>query len=84
MEKFKQTFLSKKGLIIVAGAAAAVLVAVVLFFAINSVRNSGNHVKGVDVSAYQGDIDWKKLADQDIYFAFIKATEGKTMWTKIL
>lgn len=49
----------------------------VLFFAINSVRNSGNHVKGVDVSAYQGDIDWKKLADQDIYFAFIKATEGK-------
>lgn len=77
MEKFKQPFLSKKGLIIVAGAAAAILVAVVLFFAINSVRNSGNHVKGVDVSAYQGDINWKKLADQDIYFAFIKATEGK-------
>lgn len=64
MEKFRQMFLSKKGLIIVAGAAAAILVAVVLFFAVNSARSSDNHVKGVDVSAYQGDINWKKLADR--------------------
>lgn len=33
-------------------------------------------VKGVDVSSYQGDIDWKVLASQNIDFAFIKATEG--------
>lgn len=33
-------------------------------------------VRGVDVSAYQGDIDWEILADQGIHFAFIKATEG--------
>ena len=33
-------------------------------------------VKGVDVSSYQGDIDWQTLARQNIQFAFIKATEG--------
>lgn len=31
---------------------------------------------GVDVSHYQGDIDWKSLEEQDVSFAFIKATEG--------
>jgi lysozyme len=33
-------------------------------------------VRGVDVSSYQGIIDWKILSKQDIQFAFIKATEG--------
>lgn len=33
-------------------------------------------VHGVDVSEYQGEIDWEVLAEQDIQFAFIKATEG--------
>ena len=33
-------------------------------------------VRGVDVSAYQGTIDWKKLSEQNIQFAYIKATEG--------
>lgn len=33
-------------------------------------------VKGVDVSAHQGRIDWQILAGEDIDFAFIKATEG--------
>ena len=28
-------------------------------------------VRGVDVSAYQGEIDWQTLAAQDIDFAFI-------------
>lgn len=31
---------------------------------------------GVDVSHYQGTIDWAELAGQDLDFAFIKATEG--------
>lgn len=31
---------------------------------------------GVDVSRYQGTIDWAELAGQDLDFAFIKATEG--------
>ncbi len=33
-------------------------------------------VRGVDVSAYQGRIDWQTLADGGISFAYIKATEG--------
>lgn len=33
-------------------------------------------VRGVDVSVYQGQIDWQTLAAQNISFAFIKATEG--------
>lgn len=33
-------------------------------------------VTGVDVSHYQGNIDWPTLARQNLDFAFIKATEG--------
>lgn len=39
-------------------------------------------VKGVDVSSYQGDIDWDTLSKQDISFAFIKATEGSSFVDK--
>lgn len=35
-------------------------------------------VRGVDVSHYQGNIDWSILNDENIYFAFIKATEGSS------
>lgn len=34
-------------------------------------------VRGIDVSHHQGEIDWKKLAEQDVGFAYIKATEGE-------
>jgi lysozyme len=44
---------------------------------------SGNHRKprdypihGIDVSKFQGDIDWSKVADSGVKFAWIKATEG--------
>ncbi|MBQ2941986.1 MAG: glycoside hydrolase family 25 [Clostridia bacterium] len=33
-------------------------------------------VVGIDVSNYQGEIDWEKIAGQNIDFAFIKCTEG--------
>ena len=33
-------------------------------------------VRGVDVSSYQGEINWRELESQNISFAFIKATEG--------
>lgn len=33
---------------------------------------------GIDVSHYQGDIDWEKIKEQGIDFAFIKATEGSS------
>jgi len=39
-------------------------------------------VKGVDVSSYQGEIDWDILSTQDISFAFIKATEGSSFVDK--
>lgn len=35
-------------------------------------------VRGVDVSYYQGEIDWQVLAGERIDFAFIKATEGSS------
>ena len=46
---------------------------VVLF---NNPSNMEFPVRGVDVSSYQGTIDWNVLASQNIQFAFIKATEG--------
>lgn len=36
-------------------------------------------VFGVDVSVYQGDVDWPAMAGQGVDFAFIKATEGSSL-----
>lgn len=36
----------------------------------------GYSVYGIDVSKYQGKIDWKAVKQQGVHFAFIKATEG--------
>lgn len=36
-------------------------------------------IRGVDVSTYQGNIDWEVLSAQGISFAFIKATEGSSL-----
>jgi lysozyme len=33
-------------------------------------------VQGIDVSYWQGDIDWQKVGEAGIHFAYIKATEG--------
>lgn len=35
-------------------------------------------IRGVDVSHYQGEIDWDILSKEDISFAYIKATEGSS------
>ncbi|MDE7428644.1 MAG: hypothetical protein K2N00_05135 [Lachnospiraceae bacterium] len=35
-------------------------------------------IRGVDVSHYQGDIDWEKMSDENIDFVYIKATEGSS------
>lgn len=46
---------------------------------LNSPSKEAYPVRGVDVSAYQGKIDWQVLSQQgNISFAFIKATEGST------
>lgn len=39
-------------------------------------------IKGIDISHWQGDINWKKVAKDGIKFAFIKATEGTTLKDK--
>jgi len=45
---------------------------------------SGYEVHGIDVSHYQGDIDWAEVARQQsnsypIHFVFVKATEGASL-----
>ena len=66
---------------------AVMLFAVIVLFVLlvwngnillNGFASRGYEVLGVDVSHYQGDIDWELLSQQDIRFAFIKATEGST------
>ena len=61
--------------VVLAAAAAAVLLNDGLP-RLNAPSQSQYPVRGVDVSAYQGDVDWKALARQGVSFAFIKATEG--------
>ena len=46
------------------------------FFSKARVTTEKDPVFGVDVSNYQGDIDWQKLEEQGVRFAFVKATEG--------
>lgn len=72
-------------------ACAAAALAVLLLAAVGLLRESGRilapdevapdewPVFGVDVSSYQGTVDWAKLARQGVDFAFIKATEGSGM-----
>ena len=45
---------------------------------INPIFAEGYEVHGVDVSHYQGTIDWGVLSQQNLDFAIIKATEGST------
>ena len=40
---------------------------------------AGYSVHGIDVSAYQGNIDWPEVARNRVRFAFIKASEGGTL-----
>ncbi|MBQ3229744.1 MAG: hypothetical protein IJB49_01870 [Clostridia bacterium] len=47
-------------------------------FLINNPSEEEYPVRGVDVSAYQGEIDWQTLGAQGIDFAYIKATEGSS------
>ena len=42
-------------------------------------RNAEAKYDGIDISSYQGYIDWEKVSsDKDIRFVYIKATEGST------
>ncbi len=76
MRKKSHSFilLTKKHLLAIAGVIFALGLLVVAVRALPQMYA----VRGVDVSSYQGDIDWPVLAEQDIAFAFIKATEGSS------
>ena len=43
---------------------------------VNTERHPDYTIHGIDVSRYQGDIDWDKVISDSIHFVFIKATEG--------
>lgn len=66
---------------------SAVISAVLIFLAaavwnglilLNNPSREKYPVRGVDVSSYQGNIDWSELSSNGISFAFIKATEGSS------
>ena len=60
---------------------AVLLIFVILLSACDSdtKRRDDFLVHGIDVSHYQSYIDWRTVAEQDIHFAFVKASEGVTM-----
>ena len=64
---------------------AVVLLTIVLFLCLwngiillNNPDTKNYPVRGFDVSSYHGLIDWQTLSQQDLSFAFIKATEGSS------
>lgn len=85
----KKTFIINKGKTAIAFLIlAALLVSVCLIIAVmiyngtillNNPSAENFPVRGVDVSTYQGEINWEVLSSQDIDFAFIKATEGSSL-----
>ncbi len=80
MKKKKKQGKNRKWLIL----SAVVLLAVIVFsvlvgtkvIRINTLLAAGYPVQGIDVSHYQGEIDWPKMKQQGMDFAYIKATEG--------
>ncbi|MGL5436656.1 MAG: glycoside hydrolase family 25 protein [Lachnospiraceae bacterium] len=48
------------------------------YLLLNNPSRTRYPIHGVDVSHYQGDIDWPVLSREKIQFAYIKATEGSS------
>lgn len=76
MKKLRTIALTIAGLVLICAAVCTCLYFGIIH--INHPELSGHKVKGVDVSSYQGDIDWSILSSQGIDFAYIKATEGSS------
>lgn len=81
--------MNKKKRIIIGACISIVLASAILatlvwngIILLNNPSTKRYPVRGVDVSSYQGDIDWDALASQNIMFAFIKATEGSSFVDK--
>lgn len=54
------------------------LLVAVKIWNINGLWADAYPLSGIDVSHYQGQIDWEKAKNQGVDFAFIKATEGSS------
>ena len=82
MVRAENGMMKKKLLIAAAGLAALIAAAGLLLFSgiiqINHPSGAQYPVRGVDVSHYQGEIDWPTLSGEGIRFAYIKATEGSS------
>ena len=70
-----------KNRIILWGAASLVFVGLAaaggfFYFQTFSPDRDSYPVRGIDVSPHQGEIDWRRVAADDVAFAIIKATEG--------
>ncbi|VAW71290.1 Lyzozyme M1 (1,4-beta-N-acetylmuramidase) [hydrothermal vent metagenome] len=77
MLKVSRNFIVKS---ILTMAAASLIVVILLFNGIlrfNYPSFSRYPVRGIDVSHHQGEIHWKLVAEENIHFAYIKATEGQ-------
>lgn len=61
--------------VLFAAIAIVVLIAILLYPYIETGKFS-HEVTGIDVSHYQGAIDWPRVARAGVAFAYIKATEG--------
>lgn len=68
--------LKKITCILTGGILTSVAMAASCYYSSATVNHAKYPVFGVDVSNYQGIIDWKRLESQNVSFAFIKATEG--------
>lgn len=66
-------------LIVIIAVSVIVLLSLFWFGIIHFNNPPSDSIIGIDVSSYQGDIDWKTLSSQKISFAFIKATEGSSL-----
>lgn len=73
----------KKGRLLIACAASVIGIALLCGLCyqtgilVPNARSAQKYtVRGIDVSAYQGTIDWKHVSRQSVRFAFFKATEG--------
>lgn len=76
--KWKRTILGLTALLAISTLVGGILLYKGIIH-INTPSYSLYPVRGVDVSSYQGKIDWDVLAAQNLSFAFIKATEGSKM-----
>ncbi len=56
--------------------AGIILAGGILYFLAFSPDRGRYPVRGIDVSHHQGEIDWRRVAADDVAFAIIKATEG--------